>query len=83
MDRKGFIRSLSFFMAAPIISKAETVLSELAKAENTERMPVIFIGHGNPMHALHDNAFTQALNGIQKTIIGSHSFGTKPKAMSI
>ena len=25
------------------------------------RMPVLFIGHGNPMHALHDNAYTRAL----------------------
>lgn len=24
-------------------------------------MPVVFVGHGNPMHALHDNAYTRAL----------------------
>jgi 4,5-DOPA dioxygenase extradiol len=76
MDRKGFIKSLSLVMAAPIITKAETILSELGKAENTDRMPVIFIGHGNPMHALHDNKFTQTLNGIQKTI-------SKPKAILV
>jgi 4,5-DOPA dioxygenase extradiol len=63
-------------MAAPIVTKAETVLNELAKADNTERMPVIFIGHGNPMHALHDNKFTQTLNGIRKTI-------SKPKAILV
>lgn len=63
-------------MATPIVTKAETVLNELAKADNTERMPVIFIGHGNPMHALHDNKFTQTLNGIQKTI-------SKPKAILV
>ena len=76
MDRKGFIKSLSLLMATPIVSKAETVLSELGKGENTERMPVIFIGHGNPMHALHDNAFTKALNNIPKTI-------SKPKAVLV
>lgn len=76
MDRKDFIRSLSLIMTTPIVSKAETVLSELAKGEKTERMPVIFIGHGNPMHALHDNKFTQTLYGIQKTI-------TKPKAILV
>ncbi len=27
----------------------------------TSRMPVLFIGHGNPMHAIDDNPFTQAL----------------------
>jgi 4,5-DOPA dioxygenase extradiol len=76
MDRKDFFRSLSVLMAAPIVTKAESVLNELAKADNTERMPVIFIGHGNPMHALHDNKFTQTLNGIQKTI-------SKPKAILV
>lgn len=24
-------------------------------------MPVVFVGHGNPMHALHDNAYTRTL----------------------
>lgn len=63
-------------MAAPLVTKAETVLNELGKAENTDRMPVIFIGHGNPMHALHDNKFTQSLNNIRKTI-------SKPKAILV
>ena len=76
MDRKGFIKSLSLVMATPIVTKAETVLSELGKTDNTERMPVIFIGHGNPMHAIHDNAFTKTLNSIPKTI-------SKPKAILV
>ena len=76
MDRKDFLRSLSLVMATPIVTKAETVLTELGKAANTDRMPVIFIGHGNPMHALHDNAFTKALNNIPKTI-------SKPKAVLV
>ena len=28
------------------------------------RMPVVFIGHGNPMHALNDNAYTRALTRL-------------------
>jgi 4,5-DOPA dioxygenase extradiol len=76
MDRKDFFKSLSVLMATPIVTKAETVLSELGKAANTDRMPVIFIGHGNPMHALHDNAFTKALSNIQKNI-------SKPKAILV
>jgi 4,5-DOPA dioxygenase extradiol len=63
-------------MAAPLVTKAESVLNELKKGGNTERMPVIFIGHGNPMHALHDNNFTHSLNNIQKNI-------TKPKAILV
>jgi len=63
-------------MATPIVSKAETVINELGKANATDRMPVVFIGHGNPMHAIHDNKFTQSLNNIRKTI-------SKPKAILV
>lgn len=31
-------------------------------------MPVVFIGHGNPMNALHDNAFTKALARLGREI---------------
>lgn len=76
MDRKNFIRSLSFAMATPLVTKAETALNEFNKLESTDRMPVFFIGHGNPMHALNDNKFTRSLNAIQKNI-------SKPKAILV
>lgn len=63
-------------MASPIVSSAQPLLDELKKAENTERMPVFFIGHGNPMNALYDNAFTKKLNTIRNTI-------SKPKAILV
>lgn len=33
-----------------------------------DRMPVLFIGHGNPMNALADNPFSRALAGLGKTL---------------
>jgi 4,5-DOPA dioxygenase extradiol len=76
MDRKNFIKLISLAMAGPLVVKAEDALRELNKAELTEKMPVIFIGHGNPMHALADNNFTKALAKIEKTI-------AKPKAILV
>lgn len=41
-------------------------LAGLAQARTDtapERMPVLFIGHGSPMNALHDNEFTRTLRG--------------------
>lgn len=29
-----------------------------------EKMPVLFVGHGSPMNAIEDNAFTEALSGL-------------------
>ncbi len=30
--------------------------------KSTSRLPVLFVGHGNPMNALYDNSFTRSLN---------------------
>lgn len=63
-------------MASPIVSNAQPILDELKKMENTARMPVFFIGHGNPMNALYDNAFTKKLNSIKAGV-------PKPKAILV
>lgn len=68
MDRKDFLKSISLLMASPIVNSAQPLLDELKKAENTEKMPVFFIGHGNPMNALYDNAFTKKLHTIKNSI---------------
>lgn len=39
-----------------------------------KRTPVLFVGHGNPMHALHDNAYTRTLARLGRDI-------GKPKAI--
>ena len=56
----------SLIMAAGVTTALSTLagLAELAEAKNgkpTARMPVIFIGHGSPMNAIQDNAFTTHL----------------------
>lgn len=34
----------------------------------SERMPALFLAHGNPMNAVADNAFTRALSGLAATL---------------
>ncbi|MFY0674613.1 MAG: 4,5-DOPA dioxygenase extradiol [Bacteroidia bacterium] len=36
--------------------------------ENTEKMPVLFMGHGNPMNAIEDNVFTRGWKQMVKDI---------------
>ena len=60
---------------------------------NTERMPVIFIGHGNPLNAIEENQFVVGFRNIAKTLpkpnailcISAHWFtsGTKVTAMDM
>lgn len=35
---------------------------------NTQRMPVLFLGHGSPMNAIQNNSFTQALNQLSRNL---------------
>src|SRR5437879_1263041 len=58
----------------------------------TDRIPVMFIGHGNPMNAIEDNAFSRTWQAIGKKLprpqailcISAHwlTKGTKVTAMS-
>lgn len=42
--------------------------------DNTEQMPVLFVGHGSPMNAIEENEFVQGWRTIGKTL-------PKPKAI--
>jgi 4,5-DOPA dioxygenase extradiol len=51
------------------------MLNNLLKyGENTERMPVVFVGHGSPMNAIEDNEFSRTWQQLQKDI-------SRPKAI--
>jgi 4,5-DOPA dioxygenase extradiol len=46
-------------MSMPRIRPAKEVFAALADAPPTPRMPVLFVGHGNPMNAIEDNAYSR------------------------
>jgi 4,5-DOPA dioxygenase extradiol len=60
---------------------------------NTERMPVLFLGHGSPINAIKENQFVQGFRNIAKTLptpnaiicISAHWYtnGTKVTAMEM
>lgn len=39
------------------------------KSENTKKMPVLFIGHGNPMNAIEVNPFTEGLRKLGESFV--------------
>lgn len=62
MERRDFLASL---LTIPLLTQAmdiKTFYTEASENKLSERMPVLFVGHGNPMNALYDNAFTKTLN---------------------
>lgn len=68
MKRRNFLQ-----IAAAVPVTAMMNLHDLSAMaggfESTERMPVFFIGHGNPMHAVWDNPFTRSLAAMGKGLV--------------
>lgn len=50
--------------------------SKLLEGPNTERMPLLFIGHGSPMNAIDSNPYTKTLNVLGENL-------PKPKAILV
>lgn len=59
LGRRGFLMSSALGATATLASLCS--LSHAAAGAPGRRLPVIFIGHGSPMNALADNAFTRRL----------------------
>jgi 4,5-DOPA dioxygenase extradiol len=66
MDRKKFLKFAA--AASGMITLASFgKISEFLNEED-ENMPVLFMGHGSPMNAIEDNAFSQRWSAIGKEI---------------
>lgn len=69
MKRRYFLGLLSggiVMSAAKINSLNE--LGELFNKRRTNPMPTLFLGHGSPMNAIDDNAFTRSLTKLGKDL---------------
>jgi 4,5-DOPA dioxygenase extradiol len=75
MERLEFIKTVA---ALPILTGTGMKLNALNKLietnSETKQMPVLFIGHGNPMNAIEENTFTKEMRVLGNKI-------TKPKAI--
>jgi len=69
MDREDFLKSLAYF---PIIAKTMNTnsLGKLVSSlNNTEKMPVLFLGHGSPMNAIEENDFVKGFRKVSGEIM--------------
>jgi len=93
MDRTTFLKILGI---SPLLLGMQKMnqLESLSKSfPLSERMPVLFLGHGNPMNALYENNFVAGFRSISKSIptpktilcISAHwlTNGTKVTAMEM
>lgn len=63
MKRGDFIKTLGGLTIMSTLD-IKAFGNEMLSEKNTSRMPALFIGHGSPMNAIEDNAFTQRLRKL-------------------
>ena len=68
MDRKTFIKFLSLIPVTGVGMKLNQLNKMTQQYNSTERMPVLFLGHGSPMNAIEENEFVQGWREIGKTL---------------
>jgi len=73
MHRKNFIKSLALLPFTIQAMKLEHLKKITDKFEGSDKLPALFIGHGNPMNALYDNPFTKSLTAVGNDIRAKHT----------
>lgn len=68
MDRKQFLKTLAVLPLATSAMKLNELNKMTAPFNRTEKMPVLFLGHGSPMNAIEENEFVTGFRNIGKTI---------------
>lgn len=68
MNRSSFLKSLLLLPFASNIMKIKDLHAFSQSLGETERMPVLFVGHGNPMNAIEDNVFSQGWAELGKKL---------------
>lgn len=66
MDRRSLIKNLGLLSLTPMVLK-KSVLDSFGESSDV-KMPVLFLGHGNPMNAIEENEFVQGFRSIAKEI---------------
>jgi 4,5-DOPA dioxygenase extradiol len=93
MDRKAFLKFLGLTPFLYGMTNLNELYNQSQSLSNTERMPVLFLGHGSPMNAIEENQFVKGFRNIAKTLptpnaiicISAHWYtnGTKVTAMEM
>ena len=93
MNRIEFLKLLGLLPLTGLGMKINDLTKLSDELPKTEKMPVLFLGHGSPMNAIEENEFVRGFRNIAKTIptpnaiicVSAHWFtkGTKVTAMEM
>lgn len=68
MNRKKFIQSLALTGLTGIAMKLNALQNITNPFSETDKMPVLFLGHGSPMNAIEENEFVKGFRKIGSEI---------------
>lgn len=68
MKRQHFLKYLALLPATALAMRMKELNKMTEPFNNTEKMPVLFMGHGSPMNAIEENEFVQGFRKIGKEI---------------
>lgn len=68
MNRKFFLKTLALSPIAMHISSLHALENWSHLLPSSEKMPVLFLGHGSPMNAVEDNQFVRGFHTLAKTL---------------
>jgi 4,5-DOPA dioxygenase extradiol len=91
MERNTFLKLIGLYTIGYIMTNLNDLNKMAGTFTNTAKMPVLFVGHGNPMNAIEENIFVDGFRKIANEIekpnailcISAHwlTNGTKVTAM--
>jgi 4,5-DOPA dioxygenase extradiol len=68
MDRKSFLKSMALLPFAGATMKLNALNKLTEPLGSTDKMPVLFLGHGSPMNAIEENEFVAGFRNVGKEI---------------
>lgn len=68
MKRKSFIKFLALLPITGTAMKLNELNNVAQSFNSTDKMPVLFLGHGSPMNAIEENEFVQGFRNVEKEI---------------
>jgi len=68
MDRKTFLKSLAVLPLTAAAMKLNELNKMTEPLGKTNKMPVLFLGHGSPLNAIEENEFVTGFRNVAKDI---------------
>ncbi len=93
MNRTDFLKLMGLIPLTGLAMTLNDLANNMEGFPSTEKMPVLFLGHGSPMNAIEENEFVTGFRNIAKSLPTPHAIlcisahwytkGTKVTAMQM